>query len=129
MLQWKFERHPIVPRLIEKHNPPLEKNQSLMLDLWRAWEKEMRQILSDHNMEDFVRLTAEAEYSHWTATSTDDNNEGINLIPADSSISSSLMSEVSLKVSELQTININCYHENIDVNDIERLQHEAFLLS
>ena len=127
MLQWKNEQLPIVHQLIDKHNNLSgQLSQSLLLDVWHVWEKEMDQVSLDFCCRDMMRLADEAE-----TLSEDSCKDGLSLehsLP-DDTISSSLMNDVITYLLQLQDIHLQSYPEVIDINDMERLQHEAFLLS
>ena len=126
MLQWKNEQLPIVHQLIDKHNNLSgQLSQSLLLDMWHVWEKEMDQVSLDFCCHDMMRLADEAE-----TLSEDSCKDGLSLehcLP-DDTISSSLMNDVITYLLQLQDIHLQSYPEIIDIDDMERLQHEAFLL-
>ena len=126
LLQWKNEELPIIPQLIEKHSIATgSDNQSLLLDLWRLWEKETDLFSLDCRPSDLLRLTEEAEAMIWDSKKENHLQE---LSQLDDSINSSLINSVMTKLKEMQDVNLESCSEDIDVDDIDRLQQEAFLL-
>lgn len=127
MLQWKSEQLPIITQLIEKHSKSTtNNNQSLFLDVWHLWEKEISLHSSEYQSGDLLRLAEEADSLSWEPRK---ENHPMEQNPLDDSINSSLMSKVIYELRQLQDVCLEQYPEYIDVNDIERLQHEAFLMS